>query len=234
MANKEIRILLVEDEPSLIFTLRDTLESEGYEVIVSEDGEQAVGLAQEHKPDIMILDIMLPGKNGYEICQEIRSLKFTFPIIMLTAKDQELDKVKGLDIGADDYITKPFGVKELLARIQARLRRAGTYSSSNNIEVLQLGTTKIDLLESKAIFADGKTNELTAREIELIRYLLQAGGEPVSRDELLEKVWRYEYSTNTRTVDVHISKLRAKIESQPDEPRHLITLHGVGYLLKTY
>lgn len=234
MANKEIRILLVEDEPSLIFTLRDTLESEGYEVIVSEDGEQAVGLAQEHKPDIMILDIMLPGKNGYEICQEIRSLKFTFPIIMLTAKDQELDKVKGLDIGADDYITKPFGVKELLARIQARLRRAGTYSSSNNIEVLQLGSTKIDLLESKAIFADGKTNELTAREIELIRYLLQAGGEPVSRDELLEKVWRYEYSTNTRTVDVHISKLRAKIESQPDEPRHLITLHGVGYLLKTY
>ena len=234
MANKEIRILLVEDEPSLIFTLRDTLESEGYEVIVSEDGEQAVGLAQEHKPDIMILDIMLPGKNGYEICQEIRSLKFTFPIIMLTAKDQELDKVKGLDIGADDYITKPFGVKELLARIQARLRRAGTYSSSNNIEVLQLGTTKIDLLESKAIFADGKTNELTAREIELIRYLLQAGGEPVSRDELLEKVWRYEYSTNTRTVDVHISKLRAKIESQPDDPRHLITLHGVGYLLKTY
>jgi DNA-binding response OmpR family regulator len=234
MANKEIRILLVEDEPSLIFTLRDTLESEGYEVIVSEDGEQAVGLAQEHKPDIMILDIMLPGKNGYEICQEIRSLKFTFPIIMLTAKDQELDKVKGLDIGADDYITKPFGVKELLARIQARLRRAGTYSSSNNIEVLQLGTTKIDLLESKAIFADGKTNELTAREIELIRYLLQAVGEPVSRDELLEKVWRYEYSTNTRTVDVHISKLRAKIESQPDEPRHLITLHGVGYLLKTY
>lgn len=234
MANKEIRILLVEDEPSLIFTLRDTLESEGYQVIVSEDGEQAVGLAQEHKPDIMILDIMLPGKNGYEICQEIRSLKFTFPIIMLTAKDQELDKVKGLDIGADDYITKPFGVKELLARIQARLRRAGTYSSSNNIEVLQLGTTKIDLIESKAIFADSKTNELTAREIELIRYLLQAGGEPVSRDELLEKVWRYEYSTNTRTVDVHISKLRAKIESQPDEPRHLITLHGVGYLLKTF
>ena len=234
MANKEIRILLVEDEPSLIFTLKDTLESEGYQVIVSEDGEQAVGMVQEHKPDIMILDIMLPGKNGYEICQEIRSLKFTFPIIMLTAKDQELDKVKGLDIGSDDYITKPFGVKELLARIQARLRRAGTYSSSSNIEILQLSTTKIDLLESKAIFADGKINELTAREIELIRYLLQAGGEPVSRDELLEKVWRYEYSTNTRTVDVHISKLRAKIENQPDEPRHLITLHGVGYLLKTF
>tara|TARA_B100000963_G_C22607075_1_gene663074 strand:- start:960 stop:1664 length:705 start_codon:yes stop_codon:yes gene_type:complete len=234
MSNKKIRILLIEDEPSLIFTLRDTLENEGYIVIVCEDGEEAVGLAQENKPDIIILDIMLPGKNGYEICQELRALKFTIPIIILTAKDQELDKVKGLDIGADDYITKPFGVKELLARIQARLRRTGTYSSSNNIDLLQLGATKIDLLESKVIFVDGRTNELTARETELIRYLLEASGEPVSRDELLEKVWRYEYSTNTRTVDVHISKLRAKIESLPDEPRHLITLHGVGYLLKTY
>ncbi len=234
MSNKEIRILLIEDEPSLIFTLRDTLENEGYIVIVCEDGEEAVGLAQKNKPDIIILDIMLPGKNGYEICQELRALKFTIPIIILTAKNQELDKVKGLDIGADDYITKPFGVKELLARIQARLRRTGTYSSSNNIDLLQLGATKIDLLESKVIFEDGRTNELTARETELIKYLLEAGGEPVSRDELLEKVWRYEYSTNTRTVDVHISKLRAKIESLPDEPRHLITLHGVGYLLKTY
>lgn len=234
MSNKEIRILLIEDEPSLIFTLRDTLENEGYIVIVCEDGEEAVGLAQENKPDIIILDIMLPGKNGYEICQELRALKFTIPIIILTAKNQELDKVKGLDIGADDYITKPFGVKELLARIQARLRRTGTYSSSNNIDLLQLGTTKIDLLESKVIFEDGRTNELTARETELIKYLLEAGGEPVSRDELLEKVWRYEYSTNTRTVDVHISKLRAKIESLPDDPRHLITLHGVGYLLKTF
>lgn len=234
MSNKEIRILLIEDEPSLIFTLRDTLENEGYIVIVCEDGEEAVGLAQENKPDIIILDIMLPGKNGYEICQELRALKFTIPIIILTAKNQELDKVRGLDIGADDYITKPFGVKELLARIQARLRRTGTYSSSNNIDLLQLGTTKIDLLESKVIFEDGRTNELTARETELIKYLLEAGGEPVSRDELLEKVWRYEYSTNTRTVDVHISKLRAKIESLPDDPRHLITLHGVGYLLKTF
>ena len=234
MSNKEIRILLIEDEPSLIFTLRDTLENEGYIVIVCEDGEEAVGLAQKNKPDIIILDIMLPGKNGYEICQELRALKFTIPIIILTAKNQELDKVKGLDIGADDYITKPFGVKELLARIQARLRRTGTYSSSNNIDLLQLGATKIDLLESKVIFEDGRINELTARETELIKYLLEAGGEPVSRDELLEKVWRYEYSTNTRTVDVHISKLRAKIESLPDEPRHLITLHGVGYLLKTY
>ena len=233
MPNKTIKILVVEDEPSLIFTLRDTLESEGYQVIVSEDGEHAVELVREHSPDLMILDIMLPGKSGYDICKEVRSLKYTFPIIMLTAKDQEIDKVKGLNLGADDYLTKPFGVKELLARIQARLRRAGTYSSSSEVEILKLGEVKIDLLESEVLFPDGKVNELTAREVELIRYLLSAGGEPVSRDELLEKVWRYEYSTNTRTVDVHISKLRAKIELHPDDPRYLITLHGVGYLLKT-
>lgn len=233
MPNKIIKILVVEDEPSLIFTLRDTLESEGYQVIVSEDGEHAVELVQTHSPHLMILDIMLPKKSGYDICKEVRALKYTFPIIMLTAKDQEIDKVKGLNLGADDYLTKPFGVKELLARIQARLRRAGTYSSSNEVEILKLGDVKIDLSESEVLFPDGKITDLTAREVELIRYLLTAGGEPVSRDELLEKVWRYEYSTNTRTVDVHISKLRAKIELQPDDPRYLITLHGVGYLLKT-
>lgn len=233
MPNKIIKILVVEDEPSLIFTLRDTLESEGYQVIISEDGEHAVELVQTHSPHLMILDIMLPKKSGYDICKEVRALKYTFPIIMLTAKDQEIDKVKGLNLGADDYLTKPFGVKELLARIQARLRRAGTYSSSNEVEILKLGDVKIDLSESEVLFPDGKITDLTAREVELIRYLLTAGGEPVSRDELLEKVWRYEYSTNTRTVDVHISKLRAKIELQPDDPRYLITLHGVGYLLKT-
>ncbi|MCG8374118.1 MAG: response regulator transcription factor [Balneolales bacterium] len=233
MPNKTLKILVAEDEPSLIFTLRDTLESEGYDVVISEDGDQAVPLVQEHKPDLMILDIMLPGKSGYEICKEIRELKYTFPIIMLTAKDQEIDKVKGLNLGADDYLTKPFGVKELLARIQARLRRASAYTSATEVQILKLGNVRVDLLESEVVFPDGTVNELTAREVELIRYLLSAGGEPVSRDELLEKVWRYEFSTNTRTVDVHISKLRAKIEVQPDDPRYLITLHGVGYLLKT-
>ena len=233
MPEKIVKILVVEDEPSLIFTLRDTLESEGYQVIISEDGEQALELVKEHTPHLMILDIMLPGKSGYDICREVRELKYTFPIIMLTAKDQEIDKVKGLNFGADDYLTKPFGVKELLARIQARLRRAGTYSLSSEVEILKLGQVKVDLAESEVTFPDGTVNELTAREVELIRHLLSAGGEPVSRNEFLEKVWRYEYRTNTRTVDVHISKLRAKIEVQPEDPRYLITLHGVGYLLKT-
>ena len=189
-------------------------------------------MVKEHKPDLMILDIMLPGKSGYDICQEIRELKYTFPIIMLTAKDQEPDKVKGLNLGADDYLTKPFGVKELLARIQARLRRAGTYSNSGQVDILQLGEVKADLTESEVVHPGDKVIELTAREVELIRYLLSHANNPVSRDELLEKVWRYEYSTNTRTVDVHISKLRAKIELHPDDPKYLITLHGVGYMLK--
>lgn len=233
MAEKSSKILIVEDEPSLIFTLQDTLEGEGFTVFVSEDGESAVEMVKEHNPDLMILDIMLPGKSGYDICKDVRELKYTFPIIMLTAKDQETDKVKGLELGADDYLTKPFGVKELLARIKARLRRAGTYSNAGEVDILQLGEVKLDLAESEAIHPGDKTIELTAREVELIRYLLSHANNPVSRDELLEKVWRYEYSTNTRTVDVHISKLRAKIELHPDDPRYLITLHGVGYMLKS-
>ncbi|HET8865109.1 MAG TPA: response regulator transcription factor [Gracilimonas sp.] len=227
-----MKVLVVEDEPSLIFTLRDTLESEGYDVVVSEEGTQALEMVKEHKPDIMILDIMLPGKSGYDIMEELRKNKYTFPVIMLTAKDQEPDKVKGLSLGADDYITKPFGVKELLARIEARLRRAGAYSTSGEVDILQLGDVKVDLKESVVLRPDGNEIELTSREVELIRYLLKSANEPISRDELLEKVWRYEFSTNTRTVDVHISKLRAKIEVHPDDPRYLITLHGVGYMLR--
>ncbi len=232
MSDKRMKVLVVEDEPSLIFTLRDTLESEGYDVVVSEEGTQAIEMVKEHKPDIMILDIMLPGKSGYDIMEELRKEKYTFPVIMLTAKDQEPDKVKGLSLGADDYITKPFGVKELLARIEARLRRAGAYSTSGEVDILQLGDVKIDLKESVVHRPDGEEIELTSREVELIRYLLKSANEPISRDELLEKVWRYEFSTNTRTVDVHISKLRAKIEVHPDDPRYLITLHGVGYMLR--
>jgi len=224
--------MVVEDEPSLVFTLQDTLENEGFEVLVSEDGTNAVEMVQNQKPDLLLLDVMLPGKSGYDICKEIRDLKYTFPIIMLTARDQEIDKVAGLNIGADDYLTKPFGVKELLARIKARLRRSGVYSQSGNIDYVTLGEVQIDLNESVVNRPDDKKIELTAREVELIRYLVSKAGEPVSRDELLEKVWRYEFSTNTRTVDVHISKLRAKIELLPEEPRYLITLHGVGYMLK--
>ncbi|MCC5924998.1 MAG: response regulator transcription factor [Bacteroidetes bacterium] len=231
MPAKTKKILVVEDEPSLVFTLQDTLENEGYEVHISETGSDAVQLVHDIKPDLMILDVMLPGTSGFEICKRVREDKFTFPIIMLTARDQEIDKVTGLNIGADDYMTKPFGVKELLARIQARLRRANSYSKTGPMDVITLGPARIELNESLVVRPDGEF-ELTTREVELIRFLVAQANEPVSRDTLLEHVWRYEYSTNTRTVDVHISKLRSKIEMQPDDPRYLVTLHGVGYMLK--
>ena len=231
MSFTDKNILIVEDEPSLIFTLRDTLENEGYVVHVRERGQDALDFIKEKTPDLMILDIMLPSMSGYEVCKQIREEKYTFPIIMLTARDQEIDKVTGLNIGADDYITKPFGVKELLARIQARLRRANSYSKSGPIDVVTLGPVRIELNDSVVLRPDNDV-ELTTREVELIRYLVSHANEPVSRDDLLENVWRYEYSTNTRTVDVHISKLRSKIELKPDDPQYLVTLHGVGYMLK--
>ncbi|MEX2600625.1 MAG: response regulator transcription factor [Balneolaceae bacterium] len=233
MQNKNSKkIVIVEDEPSLVFTLRDTLESEGYQVHVVEDGNKAVDMVNRVDPDLMLLDLMLPGKSGYDICKEIRKLNYTFPIIMLTARDQEIDKVTGLNIGADDYLTKPFGVKELLARINARLRRSSTYSKSEPIDSLELEPVHINLKDARVIKPGDQKVELSTREVELIRYLVSKANEPISRDELLEKVWRYEFSTNTRTVDVHISKLRAKIEMHADDPRYLVTLHGVGYMLK--
>ena len=232
MSDKQKKIVIVEDEPSLVFTLQDTLESEGYDVTVVQEGDKAVRAVKEVEPDLMLLDIMLPGTSGYDICKEVRELKYTFPIIMLTARDQEIDKVAGLNIGADDYMTKPFGVKELLARIKARLRRANAYTKSGPVEMLKLGDVKIDLKESKVIKPNGVEHELSTREVELIQYLVSKANKPISKDDLLENVWRYEYSTNTRTVDVHISKLRAKIEMQPDDPRFLVTLHGVGYMLR--
>ncbi len=231
MPIKTKTVMIVEDEPSLIFTLRDTLESEGYDVVVVEDGTLVMPAVAETKPDLMILDLMLPGRSGFDICKDLRDKKITFPIIMLTARDQEIDKVTGLNIGADDYITKPFGVKELLARIQARLRRANSYSITGPMDVITLGPIRIDLSEAIVVRPDGE-QDLTTREVELIRYLVARANEPISRDDLLEQVWRYEYSTNTRTVDVHISKLRSKIEITPEDPRYLVTLHGVGYMMK--
>ena len=225
------KILIVEDEPSLVFTLKDTLENEGYVVEIVEDGNAAVDKVTEFQPDLMLLDIMLPGISGFEVCKQVREMKLNFPIIMLTARDQEIDKVTGLNIGADDYITKPFGVKELLARIQARLRRTNTYNKPGPIDNIQLGEVHVNLKQSRVVRPD-KEIELTTREVELIRFLVANSNEPVSRDSLLENVWRYEYSTNTRTVDVHVSKLRSKIEMQPDDPKFLVTLHGVGYMMK--
>ncbi|MFH5831768.1 response regulator [Halalkalibaculum sp. DA3122] len=231
MSDNPKKIVIVEDEPSLIFTLQDTLENEGYDVFVAEEGEEAVEIVKKENPDLMLLDLMLPGMSGYDVCKKVRNMTYTFPIIILTARDQEIDKVTGLNIGADDYMTKPFGVKELLARIKARLRRSETYSKSKPINDLELDPVTIDLKNALARHPE-EEKDLTTREVELIRYLAAHANEPVSRDALLENVWRYEHSTNTRTVDVHISKLRSKIEQHPDDPQYLVTLHGVGYMLK--
>lgn len=222
--------MIVEDEPSLIFTLRDTLENEGYQIIVAEDGNQALTLLDNTKPDLMILDIMLPGMSGFDVCHEIRDRNMRFPIIILTARDQEIDKVTGLNLGADDYITKPFGVKELLARIKARLRRKEA-TPVENLDTIQLDDILIDLNNARVTRPNGDI-ELTTREVEVLRYLSASPNEPITRKALLENVWRYEHSSNTRTVDVHISKLRSKIEMQPEDPRYLVTMHGVGYMLK--
>ena len=224
--------MIVEDEPSLIFTLRDTLENEGYDVVVAENGKDAVEGVTADQPDLMVLDLMLPGMSGYDVCEKVREMDYTFPIIMLTARDQEVDKINGLNMGADDYMTKPFSVKELLARIKARLRRSGAYSRNKLLQSVDLDPITVDLKNAVAHHPDNGDIDLTTREVELIRYLVAHANDPVSRDELLENVWRYEYSTNTRTVDVHISKLRSKIEVHPDNPSHLVTLHGVGYMLK--
>lgn len=232
MSTKSKKILIVEDEPSLVFTLQDTLENEGYQVFVSEEGDKALEIVKRENPDLMVLDLMLPGMSGYDVCKKVREMNYTFPIIMLTARDQEIDKVTGLNIGADDYMTKPFGVKELLARIQARLRRSEKYAKVKPINEVDLDPVHVDLKNAVATHPDNGDTELTTREVELIRYLVAHANEPVSRDALLENVWRYEYSTNTRTVDVHISKLRSKIEVQPEDPKYLVTLHGVGYMLK--
>ncbi|HKK45226.1 MAG TPA: response regulator transcription factor [Balneolaceae bacterium] len=226
------KIIIVEDEPSLVFTLQDTLENEGYDVFVAEKGDKAIDIVKKENPDLMILDLMLPGMSGYDVCQKVRGMNYTFPIIMLTARDQEIDKVTGLNIGADDYMTKPFGVKELLARIQARLRRSDKYANMTPINEVNLDPIHVDLKNAVAEHPDKGNLELTTREVELVRYLVAHSNEPVSRDALLENVWRYEFSTNTRTVDVHISKLRSKIEKHPEDPRYLVTLHGVGYMLK--
>jgi len=230
MSHKNAVIMIVEDEPSLIFTLRDTLENEGYQIIVAEDGNQALTLLDDTKPDLMILDIMLPGMSGFDVCHKIRDRNMQFPIIILTARDQEIDKVTGLNLGADDYITKPFGVKELLARIKARLRRKEA-TPAENLDTIYLDDILIDLNNARVTRPNGDI-ELTTREVEVLRYLSASPNEPITRRALLENVWRYEHSSNTRTVDVHISKLRSKIEMQPEDPRYLVTMHGVGYMLK--
>jgi len=223
---KPSRILVIEDEPDMVLGLKDNFEFEGYEVVTAADGATGLERARAIKPDLLILDIMLPKLSGLEVCKTLRGEGFEAPIIMLTARGQEIDKVVGLELGADDYVTKPFSIRELLARVRAILRR--TEGSRKRLARYRFADLELDFEAYKARRA-GEALDLSPREFELLRYLIERKGETVTRDQLLEDVWGYESYPSTRTVDTHIAKLRAKIGDSGSEPRYILTMHGVGY-----
>lgn len=220
------KILIIEDEPSMVLGLRDSLEYEGYEVSAACDGREGLDKASREKPDLILLDVMLPVMSGIDVCRALRSRGVEIPIIMLTARSQEIDKVVGLEIGADDYVTKPFGVKELLARVRAHLRRAAKQVAE--IETFEFSDVKLDFKKYRAS-KQSQELELSAREFDILKYLIQHRNQIVTRDQLLDQVWGYTNSPITRTIDNHIAKLRQKIEDTPSDPQHIITVHRVGY-----
>lgn len=231
MADKNI-VLVVEDDRNLLDTLRYNLKNEGYEVFTAADGAAAVDIARREKPDLIVLDVMLPVMSGLEVCRIIRK-EMTVPILMLTARAEETDKIVGLEIGADDYVTKPFSVRELLARVKAMLRRAGMAQTSqqNGEAVLKVGDVQVDTARHQAEKGAVRL-ELTPKEFDLLAFLAKNKGFVFSRDRLLEKVWGYDFAGDTRTVDVHVRWLREKIEDDPNEPKLLLTVRGVGYKLE--
>jgi len=222
------KILIVEDDRSLLETLKYNLRKEGYSVVTAVDGVEALEVARRDKPDLIILDIMLPKMSGFEVCRIIRK-EMIVPILMLTAKTEEVDKVVGLEIGADDYMTKPFSMRELLARIRAMLRRVEMHVPT--IGTLKLGDIEVDI-SRHTITKGGNILSLTPKEFDLLAFLAKNRGLVFSRDQLLEKIWGYDYPGDTRTVDVHIRWLREKLEDNPAKPKRLVTVRGVGYKLE--
>ena len=218
------RILIVEDEPNMVAGLRDNFEYEGYEVLTASDGAEGLGRALNDAPDLVVLDVMMPKMSGLDVCKQLKAKRPSIPVIMLTARSQEVDKVVGLELGADDYVTKPFSIRELLARIKAVLRRAHGGSQ----ERYAFGDVAVNLRTCQ-VTRDGKPVEFSAKEFDLLKYFLCHPGEALSRDRLLEKVWGYNSFPTTRTVDAHIVHLRQKLELKPEEPRFILTVHGVGY-----
>jgi DNA-binding response OmpR family regulator len=223
------RLLIIEDERPMRTGLMDCLAAEGYRVIGAEDGERGLERALAEKPDLILLDIMMPRLDGFELCAELRRLGHQMPVLMLTAKGQIEDRVHGLDVGADDYLVKPFSTEELLARVRALLRR--TRREGHAPTVLELGDARIDFARQSAV-RGRKTLHFTAKEFAMLRLLAEAEGAPVTREKFLDVVWGYASFPTTRTVDNHIAGLRAKLESNPDSPRWIKTVHGVGYRLE--
>lgn len=219
-------ILIIEDERDMVTGLKFNLEAAGYGVLAAYDGEQGCSLALQKRPDLVILDLMLPKRNGYDVCKTLKQEAPQLPIVMLTARSQEADIVLGLDLGADDYVTKPFSVLELMARIKSVLRR--TRSGSHVPEQCRFGSLEIDFKKYEAR-KKGKSLDLSPREYEILKFFVEKQGEIVSREDLLNAVWGYESFPNTRTVDTHVAKLRQKIEDKPEDPKHIVTVHGIGY-----
>jgi len=221
------RILLVEDELGLVMTLSDRLTSEGYTVESANDGETGLERATNETFDLIILDVMLPHRGGFDVCRDLRQRGVGTPIIMLTARGQVTDKVVGLKIGADDYVTKPFEMMELLARVEAQLRRA-TVGGTLSTEVYQFGDVRVDFRRAE-VYRGQDAVELSAKEFRLLRYLIEHRGAALTRDELLNQVWGYDAAVSTRTVDVHVAWLRQKLEPNQRHPQFILTIHGLGY-----
>lgn len=222
------KILVVEDEREMVRGLKDILEFEGYEVIVAETGNEGLQAIGRKQPDCIILDLMLPDLSGYQLCAEVRRRKLNTPILMLTAKAQDYDKIRGLEVGADDYLTKPFSVGELLARVMALLRRSTRYA--HEADLVQIGSSQVDV-KHFSVRRGTKEYSLSHYEVELFKLLYANAGQPVSRDEILDKVWGTEKFPTNRTVDNFIVKLRKKIEENYKNPKHILTIYGIGYKL---
>lgn len=223
MADSPTRILVVEDDLSILTGVSMNLRYEGYEVLQAQDGKSALQKAVDARPDLIVLDVMLPGMNGFEVLKELRERKLDVPVVVLSAKGMEHDKILGLNLGADDYVAKPFGLNELLARIKAVLRRR-----QKQTEAMGFADVKVDF-GAKSVVRAGQPVELTAQEFKLLAHLVSHPGRTFSRDELLQAAWGYGYEGTARTVDNFISQLRAKLEPDPDSPRHFVTVRGLGY-----
>ena len=221
-------MLLVEDEAGLRLTLSDRLVSEGYSVETAADGEAGLAQAASGGYDLIVLDVMLPRMNGFDVCREVRQRGVTTPILMLTARGQVVDRVVGLKLGADDYLTKPFETIELLARIEALMRRAPSGPSGVGLERYQFGDITVDVRKAE-VMQNGHELDLSAKEFQLLKYFIEHRGATVSRDELLHEVWGYSAMPSTRTVDVHVAWLRQKLEPNPRVPQYILTVHGMGY-----
>jgi len=220
-------ILLIEDEPGLVLTLKDRLTREGYEVDAAQEGNAGLAAALRGQADLIILDLMLPGRSGLDICRDLRQKGIETPILMLTARSQTVDKVLGLKLGADDYMTKPFEMPELLARVEVLMRR-NRNAAGIGAAFYNFGNIEVDLRRASAT-RGGDTVALSTREFELLRYFIEHRGVAISRDELLSNVWHYDAGTTTRTVDVHVAWLRQKLEDDPKRPQWIMTVHGLGY-----